>query len=373
MPDVFFPDTIEYVKKRARQLRRAFPGLAVGASLEATACALGFADYFHCVAQLRSPHHPSADPDECVPERVGLTRRYQQVRALVDIADLPAADVDLFVRAWNLTSREPPAHLGDFCLPYHASESLLRDSSTDGQPDDELHRVAEGIIRNGDYLQLDLTRLQQVPIYLRGNFSQLSEFEPYHVLDLACPHVLHTRNPDAALAALQEQEPWLYEWHTGYAPTGHQNITLKELLESACQHPQAWFPLSLRFELHDLTKTGHWYRRPNSYHHNHTVIPALRGAHFTRFIAQKGSLKGLQIAWLSPWRLETVRRIADFGWWHSGLRNHKGPAFIQETEVSITFPLYAIPFKHGPMCRTEFLDYVEGDALLLDEEICWEN
>jgi hypothetical protein len=376
MPDIFFPRSIEFVKARAKQLQRAFPGLPVHASHEGTACALGFAGWYDCTTKIATSAGSIAPADEDVPVERALLRRYQQISALVDIAGLPAIEVEAFVRIWNLTSARPPRHLSDFATAYSRTEQLLT-ALTNGDDipgvddfeydleGDPPEKVADGILsgvlgRKHRYLQPSVPRLLAMPLYLRGNACAFLEYEQDGIVALAFPDLFTAAQRDEGLAYLRDNEPWLYEWHTGESPSTFHGVTLKMLMEAARQSPSNWFPLSLRFPASD-----------DRYAPDEFCIPALSGRDFIRFLGQKGSLRGLTVTWLRLRDPDSVRRVSMLA--HAG--DHR-PQIVgtdrlhfEDREVIETRPLYSTPFKFGPMQRMEFSVGSEGGGLLLDEEL----
>jgi len=370
MPELFFPGSIDFVKKRAKQLQHAFPGLSLAAAQEATSCALGFNGWFDCSSRMRALAGSVCPVDEEITAARRLTRRYQQINALVDVLGLPASEVEIFVRVWNLTSASAPFLLHDVPIPFEASMAQLNamqalsHGTRPGEYEDETPvLVAEGIIsgpfgrKQSTFLQLSVPRLLQMPFYLRGNASVFHEDDTAGLVALAFPEVFDQSARDAGLNFMEQFEPWLFEWHTGHPPLGFSGMTLKEMVNCATLQPSGWFAISAR-----------WPSNENPL--GETIsLPSLRGADFVRFIENKGVLKNLRVSWLTPKSRRDVRTVGDRD---TLLQREETPVFYTDSEVTMGSPLYSTPFKHGPMRAMEFDETVEGAGMPLDEELQWE-
>lgn len=362
MSHVFFPRRIEFVKKSSRQLHHAFPGLLASSAQEAVAQALGFTSWFDACSRMVKTSAPPSPPDEAVSAGERLARRYQQITGIVQVTGLPSAEVEEFVRRWNLTA-SAAGRLDQFETAYAKMERALREFEAgtydaaayrarhdDESWDEPPRRIAEGILLGHAsnalcYYALSVPRLLQVPLYLRGNQSVF--FERETALSAALPGVLSQAAEDACLSYLTQQQPWLHEWHFGHLPARCPLPSLQTLGRQAAAHPNAWHILSLR-----RTYIGHDF-----------CASALRGAAFAEFIASKGRYRSRDVQWF---------RLRDNeGKWPTATGRAGQPLHfvLGDDEGEPAEPFFASPFKYGPMHVMEYdMDTNDGCPLWLEQE-----
>lgn len=377
MSAIFYPSSIDFVKKSAKQLQRAFPALQLSTAQEATACALGFSNWFDCSTRIGNAPNISSMPDEAISSAERLQRRYKQIRALVDIANLPAFDVDNFVRLWNLTAHSPATRLSGFYTDFAISDAVLNAWETGEISKKEVEkryefsswgdiprRIAEGIILGpcgpkNEYYQLSSERLLEMPLYLRGNASVFLDFESGGLVALAFPNYFDEEERQAGLTYLMEHEPWLYEWYTGHTPQGFDGPSLRQLSHLAASAPEEWFALSIRFRTDSFPKKFEY------------ITPALRGADFVRFIEAKGNLRNLDLQWFALKDQASILKFNGLGCGF-GLEDTASNQ-LERHAIVPTEPLFGSPFKFGPMSLQELSTAVEGGGMLLAEELEDEN
>lgn len=371
MSVIFYPSSVDFVKKSAKQLQRAFPALQLSTAQEATASALGFSSWFDCSKRIQGSQSATSLPDEASSQDERLRRRHQQIRALVDVANLPAFDVEDFVRLWNLTANTPATLLKTFSTVFSdldevlcalesgkISEQEFQDifSGVDGLP----RRVADGIIAGPyglkhDYYQLSSKRLLEMPLYLRGNASAFMADDDAHLVELAFPEFFSDDEKQAALVFMARHEPWLYEWHTGNPPQDSLVPSLRQLSEQASIESDEWFALSIRFDTNTFPEKLEY------------AIPALQGGDFVRFIETKGHLRGLNIKWFTLKNESAVMELAKME--INSYADKKASNKLNRHELIPIEPLYGSPFKFGPMFHAEFSPMAEGSGPLLSEEL----
>lgn len=373
MADLFVPNSIDFVKKHAKQLRDAFPGLSVHISLEATSNALGFENWFGCSKHLEKRHTKThALHDEELPRDQQLLRRYQQVRAIIDTTTLSSVEADQFVRVWGLTSLTPSRRLSEFRTAFVVMESTLRDRTSDESADeyDVFYEppeiVADGILAANSgkhrYLIPDVHRLLEIPLYLRGNHSTFLKSEEEEIFAISFPRIFNEEIKRNGIKILQRSEPWLYEWCTGKVSPEFRVPSLNTLIEIAIKNPDDWLPLSFRFS-HDKLPTG-----ADSY-----AVPALRGIEFAQFLRNKGSLRGLDVTWFKVTEF-VLRNLMNR--WSIHREFHEKDwedLLLPEQAATKILPLYSSPFKFGPMRKREYGIMVEGGGLMLSQDEPWDD
>ncbi|WP_431798352.1 hypothetical protein SGO26_29475 (plasmid) [Cupriavidus metallidurans] len=100
---VFVPPNIGHAKRKAKQLRRAFPRLGLPLAQQVTAEALGFPDWYR-LDQAVKRGLPSSQVDSCVEADEIQSRRKTQIRALALRGELSESDAAAFQSVWGLTS-----------------------------------------------------------------------------------------------------------------------------------------------------------------------------------------------------------------------------------------------------------------------------
>lgn len=372
MTSLFYPSSLTFVKKSAKQMQRVFPALQLSTAQEATACALGFSSWFDLSKRIETAPNTASLPDEAISPVERLRRRYQQIRALIDVANLPACEVEDFVRRWNLTAAAPATLLAEFYTDYALSDADLTALESGEVSEQELEeqydwswggiprRIADGIILGPcgpkyNYYQLSSARLHEMPLYLRGDASIFLDGENGGCVALAFPDLFSTEEKQAGLAFLAEREPWLHEWYTGSTPEDFDGTSLQQLSRLAANAPEDWFALSIRLRTDTFPEKMEY------------AAPALRGADFVRFIETKGHLRGLDVQWFA---FKDSRSIMRFNNMCSGLGiEGTAPNRLEPQDIIPTEPLFGSPFKHGPMCFIEFSTMIEGGGMLLSEEL----
>lgn len=357
---IYYPKSVDFIKNRAKLLRKHFPELSVSAAQNSTSLALGFKDWFDATKRIGSPGIVSGIPDEQVSCESRLQRRYQQSRALIDYTDLPPNDIDEFVRHWNLTSSHQHT-LNEFVNTYNG---VLHDLVTDKGFDEENSRIdisewekprmlVDGIIRaygggKHFYFYVSPYRFVSMPPFLRGNFAGFLENEDGHFVKLAFASEFPEHEVMESLYYASTQEPLIYEWLTGkmlprQSSGFDDEMTFKQMADEAKQYPNEWFALSYRSDFTDVNNPVAYY-------------PAITGSDFIKFIESKGLLDGLNLKWykVKPDVLPPIRC--------SQLR-------IDLSTVDESPAIYSSPFKMRPMSSIEFSFSVESGSLMLDEEL----
>lgn len=378
MSETFIPATPDFVKKHAKQLKAAFPGLPLTKAQEATARALGFTSLFDCMARLSGTRLPRSEPDEAIPISSKLQRRHTQIRSLVDFAGLPAHDVGEFVRRWKLTA-DAPSTLSRFCTVYAEMDVNIRAIESGKMTLDQAHefydfhdsgniprRVGDGIVHGPyghkyEYLALNLHMLLSVPVYMRGNASIFLDFEDGGAaVVLTFPECFEQHKEFSTTNALQylaEHNSWIYEWHTGRPAPDFHGITLSEMLTAARERPDDWYALSCRYIAGDTPSELRY------------AIPALKGADFVRFIENQGSLLGLDLKWFSPTDDGVVYDLVELRYGNFIQDERRRANRLDPQRIRQCEPFYDSPFKHGPMHGHEFDTLIEGGGMRLSDEI----
>ncbi len=372
MSKAFYPSSLSFIKKSAKQLQRAFPAVSLSVAQEATSVALGFSSWFDASQRINSWSGKPSLPDEEIQRDEVVQRRYQQIRALIDVANLPPCEVDYFVRCWNLTATSPATRLKDFETDFDTSDGKLKEREAGSITDEELEtwygyngvprRVGDGIIHGPagykhNYFQLSSARLQEMPIYLRGNQSLFLDFEDGGFVALAFPDCFTQEAVAKGWEYLESEEHWLYEWHTGKLSDGFHGLSIAEMVKTAMEYPDDWMALSVRTPIED--------RRLQT---ENEVVTAIKGSDFVRFIATKGSLRGCDLRWFKMKDKGTIYRFRAARWGMERMGQMPSIRFTLEEAVPAE-PLYGSPFKHGPMWLREYESYTEGGGMLLSDEL----
>lgn len=372
MSKAFYPSSLSFIKKSAKQLQRAFPSVSLSVAQEATSVALGFTCWFDASQRIKAWSGKPSLPDEEIQRDEVLQRRYQQIRALIDVANLPPCEVDYFVRCWNLTASAPATRLKDFETDFDTSDGKLKELEAGSITDEELEtwygyngvpqRVGEGIIHGPagykhNYIQLSSARLQEMPIYLRGNQSLFLDFEEGGFVALAFPDCFNPKAVAKGWKFLESHEHWLYEWHTGKRPDGFHGLSIAEMVKKAMEYPDDWMALSVRTPNED--------RRMQT---EDEVVPAIKGSDFVRFIATKGSLRGCDLRWFQMKDNRAIERFFAAQWGEERIGLTPSIRFTPEEAVEVE-PMYGSPFKHGPMWSSEYEPNTEGGGMLLSDEL----
>lgn len=346
----FAPSSIKFVKSKAKQLQRAFPGLQLSKAQEATAIALGYKSFFDLKSRLDGSSDGTSIYSEDLTTVDRLTRRHHQFCALVDTAKLPANLVAYFIRVWNLTSRAPASNLDDFDHPY--ARMFYFANHPDRTDDDD---GEDAIIRDGvccgtsggynrhSYFALDCINYHKLPPYFRSTTSTFLTFEDGKSLPLLFGE------HDEGNNGLEElcQNHWHAEWFNG--STNKRETSLASFRQDAINHPNDWFALSVRTT--DLSATD-----------RSIYIPALRGDKFVEFIDSKGDFSVSDVKWFAA-------KIKD----HHALFQTKiltiGKLRIDQSKVTPISPIYHYPFKFKPMGLLEYVTSIESNSFRVDEEL----
>lgn len=376
MSKIFYPASTSFVKKNAKFLHQAVPGLRLQLAQEATACALGFSSWFDCIRRLEKGGTAPSLFDESVTEGERLYRKYMQIRALDDVANIPASDAEVFIRNWKLTAKAREPRLSGCNDRYHQLSRILTDIESGVAPPDEFEavyngvppvRVAEGVIlswdeRSSGYYTLSSQRLLDMPVHLRGNASEFLEYEDKPLLALAFPEVFPSASQEACLRDLGPHEPWIHEWQAGRLPDNSPYVSLKALVARAASEPAEWFAISLRWADKDLEIGKR--EQPMRF-----VAPALRGRDFVKFIESRGVLRGLPLQWFRFKSASSVSRIFMSTTTGGGGTGNETFNQVLSSEAVPVPPVFGSPFKHGPMRSLEFTPDLENGLPRLDQDM----
>lgn len=102
-PSFFVPSHIGHAKRKAKQLRRAFPRLTLSLAQQVTAKAFGFPDW-HWLDQAIKQGWASSPIDASVGPALVQARRETQLWALTNGASLSAPEAEDFQAIWELTT-----------------------------------------------------------------------------------------------------------------------------------------------------------------------------------------------------------------------------------------------------------------------------
>lgn len=370
-PHIFTPDSVAFVKNKAKQFQRAFPGLSLATAQNATAIALGYQSWFDCKKRLDGSNISRPVYDEELSHSDRIERRHHQFCSLVDNAPIAPVDAEHFIRVWNLTSTSPATLLSEFETPFHELKSALtryqsnpkqwEDINYKGEDIDPPKNITDGVILGGfpdlkyPYYALDSKRLESIPLGIRGNASMFLEFEEGHLIRHLLGNEIAGKSGGVNdFIEIKEEYPYQYQWLTGGNFNIHDTLPdYYELLEDATDNPMDWYALSFRQEI-----SGRELPTKETY------IPALKGNEFAEYLRNKGALKFKNVTWF---RLRDDKHILDFM-----------PPFdsdkiswlkLTPDHIEPCKPVYHSPFKHGPMKDVEYLLGMEGSGMFLDQEL----
>ena len=367
----FTPESINYVKNKAKKLQKANPGMELSLAQEATSCALGYQSWFDCQHRLRGATENGRsgfDEDLLLPEF--YARRHHQYCKLVEVGKLPPGHAEIVVRAWGLSSKNPSAHYQQL---QHPLTELLADISAveagnidweltgwDSPPEIISNHIALGHIAGAKrrYYVLDHWAYNQLPAYMRGNGMAFLDFESGLALGLFFPELKSLA--DEGGAYLSQHAPYHYDWYLGRQ--GHQgrldrNVSLGELRATVARSPAEWFPLSFRTV----------FNSEGDFSNDKEYIVALKGREFAQFIEEKGELSLADTQWFLVPKEQKRNYMPGFSAKESFLNA------LQIDDLEACPPVYHSPFKHGPMDVFEYNWGTEGGGLRLDEEIDWDE
>jgi len=362
---IFYPEKIGFVKNKAKQLQKAFPGLPHSTSQEITAVALGFQGWFDCASRLKKDTNIASLYDEQIAPPLFIDRRHQQFCALVDSGYVAPADAEYFVRCWGLTSEQPATGLSEFATTYTEFLDDMRDFesgtlSSDSHYADKPEWIADGIVLGHDikytYYALDAQRFHALPPYIRGNSSAFLRYETGYWLSLSFKDVFSDEDRKHALDDLS-RNPLHTEWATGRVTDEEPFFSLKQMRKVAEKHPDSWFPLSVRL---NMSSDDAYKNDPFCY------VPALQGEHFIHYLDNQGDLKLDWVQWFQMRRRDALNNI---GWIpYSGMTINPDIR-LPENLITPCKPYYHSPFKHGPMAEFEYNTAIEGGGFRTIDEL----
>jgi hypothetical protein len=365
----FTPESINYVKNKAKKLQKANPGMELSLAQETTSSALGYQSWFDCQHRLRGTTEKGrAVFDEDLPSLEFYARRHYQYCVLVEVGKLPPGHAEIVVRTWGLSSKNSSAHFQEL---HHPFTELLADVSAveagdidwerkgwDYPPEKINDHIALGHIAGAKrrYYVLDHWAYNQLPAYMRGNAMAFLDFESGLSLGLFFPELKSLADDGEAYLSLYA--PYHYDWYLGRQ--GHQskvegNVSLAELEATTARSPTDWFPLSFRSV----------FNTEGDFSNNKEYIVALKGREFAQFIRDKGELALADTQWFSVPKQQKRNYMPGF----TEKEFLLNPLRVDDLEACS--PVYHSPFKHGPMDALEYNWSTEGGGLRLDEEIDW--
>jgi hypothetical protein len=360
---IFFPKTLSYVKNKAKQLKKAFPGLPLSVAQEATAKALGFRGWFDCSSRLKERTPQTAVLLDLPTQRIARLRRHQQYCALVDTGYISSSDAEGFVRCWSLTSNQPATHLSEFQTVYTEFKEVLSLPEQEQKNIEQDFKfftegVAWGLLSKYNYYALDSKHFRALPACVRGNSSVYLDFEIGKVLSLFFHNIFTEKDRKAAKVYLARFQPWLHELILGEPPKNFTGMTIKAMQAEAKRYPKGWYPLSCRIDFERMGRDDDCY------------VPAITGAKYLAFLESKGEIESSSVRWF---RMKYRHAENHFG----RLRYLKGiygtgEMVLPEALIESCEPFYHSPFKHGPLWDIEFSTSTEGGGLKLSDEIEWE-
>ncbi|HEY0818882.1 MAG TPA: hypothetical protein VGD46_08900, partial [Rhizobacter sp.] len=264
---------------------------------------------------------------------------------------------------WRPTASTRP-ELRQFVSLYAEVEQVLASYEQDPDGEEfedggEPRRIAEGIIEvawqtKNPFYYLSVARMRQMPAYLRGEQAAFLSWEHGLLVVLSFPECFAAPERRQAMRFLADQEPWLFEWHTGNAPQDFRGMTVRDMMQAAENAPAQWFALSSR----RLTQRQAQWQEP--------IICALRGRDYVRFLQARGALAGLQPSWFALTGADADARLHAL-FLHERIR---GAAFAyRDSELRPIAPPYGSPFKRGALFHEEFDCGHEMAALPLGDEL----
>lgn len=353
-------------KRKAKQLKRAFPFLRLSQAQEATAKALGYPSWYQC---LRSGSNGRPSPsDQMVDPATRALRHCHQANTIADLG-IPLASADRWMRGWGLTGFPvlPPQeaiplfYLWSNVLDTHRSVDFTEeelaafgDRNYSKYPDiDRPERICEGVILgpNGRYPYFALEpRLAatRIPTYLGGARDTFHIEDDGDLLALMIPGVgdkfgVFKRDITDLLNVVQ------YEWHLK-TPSPKTGITcLPGLIDQALSRPEAFIALSFRASLTD--------GEPQSF--DRFCIPALRGREFAEFLRNKGSIDFTKVQWFCDVPAQGVLSCSHEVFTALLLPTQGNlpptlPFMDAAMCASPCAPIYSYPFKTAPMHVDEY-------------------
>ncbi len=365
----FHPESINYVKSKAKILQKANPGMALSQAQETTATALGYQSWFDCQSRLNGKGQPGRSiHDEKLCRSDFIARRHFQYCALVERGGVAPGFAEVVVRTWGLSSEKSTANYSSLIHPFseiiddiNAIASGELDWAQDNwdSPPERFgdHIVLGHLGSKHTYYVLDHTAYNQLPAYMRGNAQAYLEYESGLALCLFFEELKNNAEAESAgLSYLINHAPHHYQWYSGELTQDDRMArepSLASLRLKAEKHPESWFPLSFRtilVESADCSTEGGY-------------IPAIQGEAFARFIETEGGINLREVQW--------------FAFPSDQTHNFMQPIFSNEGSVGplkldrlvACRPVFHSPFKHGPFSAIEYSWGIEGAGMRLDEEL----
>jgi hypothetical protein len=331
----FAPSSVNFVKSKAKQLQRAFPGLQLSVAQEATSIALGYKSWFDLKSRVEGSPHGSAVFSEHLSDEDRIARRHHQFCALVDTAKLPPQLSAHFVRIWNLTAKDPAIHLNDFENPYNDILGMANDPDFEDHDYREATVVAPGICIGPigykySYYALDCQAYNKLPPFFRSCTGTYIDFEGGKSLSLLLLNI----DPNGEGLAKLNENPWHSSWlaDTGPSPDSYQ----AKIRQDAIDHPNSFFALSVRMDFESADGPSSEF-----------FVPAITGEQFVKFIDSKGDISIYDVRWFS----------GDF----EAACNLSPIDFFMKCNLRLDLklmkpcpPLFHWPFKFQPMSSSEY-------------------
>jgi len=267
----FVPASINFPKKRAKQLQQLLENVPLSLAQETIAKALGWKDWFAMQAAIQQGATPSK-LDEEVGEDERNKRWSTQFNAIHDCLKLRLPDPEFIVADLALTCTAPTAaKRRDEVGPWGRFQETPRE-------------IAPGILL-GQCAKFECYRLtpdRQAQIrkewQLDTNGWYMCDDHAWRVV-LSLPEVFTQEEQDSARRSMREYFPSLYELMTGEAQEGLGFVPIRLREAYARSNPDAWFMISV-FE--------DWTFPKAETESKYSVVSAVRGADLLRLIASCG-------------------------------------------------------------------------------------
>lgn len=328
----FVPASIEFPKKKAKQLQKMIEDLPLSTAQEAIAKALGWEDWFHLSAAIKEGREPS-QPDEAIEDDERNKRWDTQFNAIHDELNLRLPDPEWIVAELGLTcsaatAKKRAAEVG----PWGAYQ----------QPPEE---VAPGILF-GQCAKFHCYRLspeRQARIREEWRLDcdgwYMADDHDWRVI-LSFPDVFGEGERQAAQERMREHHPSLYEFLTGKdSGYSQRNGSIKKRKEWAAASPDSLFAISI-FE--------DWTFPKSSTQHEICVVSAVRGRDLIRLIDTHGvwPIDGsIPVCWFAI-QTADVRKILS-----------RADIFGRAQNCISGLPGY----EHQPVCATPYKRWVFDD------------
>lgn len=353
---------------KAKQLRKAFPFLKLSQAQEATARALGYADWYECTHRGTDGRPSASDQDAGLETRI--SRYYHQASALIALGITPP-DADVWVRGWGLTGS--PTLAPAMAVPTYYrwlrdvgrlergelsdEEIALEWQEADWSKYPSVDRpmqVCQGVILApcGKYphYAVDPAIQARTPIHLRGSGAIYHLEDEHDVVSMMVPDFQSGRRPPIG----DRFNLLTHEWHFGQKHPDARAPMAPQLIAAARAVPDAMVIVTYRF-----MPTSDGGMSSNSY-----AIACLPGAEFASFVESKGVFDPTKLVWYANVDREDFPANDLYGWLVGMSPELDLPVFEAARKLKPSQPIYSYPFKVGPMASEEFYDISDRQPLL---------